>query len=103
VAVLAAIAWSIFRYGVRLPLGPFFAATSILLWLLAVILAGKGIAALQEGGMIPADPIAFIRVPELGIFPITQTLLTQLLVLALVLALLARGDAPARAPRRDPR
>ncbi|MGH8699453.1 MAG: FTR1 family protein, partial [Burkholderiales bacterium] len=102
VASLAAIAWAIFRYGVRLPLGPFFTATSLLLCALAVVLAGKGVAALQEAGAIPADPIAFIRVPALGIFPTTQSVLAQALVLAAVVALLwysrlaARHAVPAR-------
>ena len=56
------------------PLGPFFTATSLLLCALAVVLAGKGVAALQEAGVIHADPIAFIRVPALGIFPTSQSL-----------------------------
>ncbi len=105
VASLAAIAWAIFRYGVRLPLGPFFTATSLLLCALAVVLAGKGVAALQEAGAIPADPIAFIRVPALGIFPTTQSVLAQALVLAAVVALLWYSRLAARhavpAPGRE--
>ena len=52
VAALAAIGWGIFRYSLRLPLGPFFAAMSLLMCALAVVLAGKGAAALQEAGVI---------------------------------------------------
>jgi high-affinity iron transporter len=101
VALLAVIAWAIFRYGVRLPLGPFFIATSLLLCALAVVLAGKGVAALQEAGVIPADPIAFIRVPALGIFPTAQSLVAQALVLGAVVALLWYSRLAARnaAPR----
>jgi high-affinity iron transporter len=88
VALLAVIAWAIFRYGVRLPLGPFFTVTSLLLCTLAVVLAGKGIAALQEAGAIGADPVAFIRVPALGIFPTLQGVGAQAFVLAAVAALL---------------
>ena len=101
VALLAVIAWAIFRYGVRLPLGPFFTATALLLCALAVVLAGKGVAALQEAGVIPADPIAFIRVPALGIFPTAQTLVAQALVLGAVVALLWYSRLAARhaAPR----
>jgi len=96
VALLAAIAWAIFRYGVRLPLGPFFTITSILLCALAVVLAGKGIAALQEAGAVPADSIAFIRVPELGIFPTSQTLVAQGLVLVAAAVLLWYSRLAAR-------
>jgi high-affinity iron transporter len=98
VVLLALIGWAIFRYGIRLPLGPFFTVTSLLLCALAVVLAGKGVAALQEAGLIPADPIAFFRVPELGIFPTSQTVVAQVLVLAAVVALLCYGRSPGRAP-----
>ena len=40
------------RFGVRLPLKPFFAVTSAFLYYMAFVFAGKGIAELQEGGLI---------------------------------------------------
>src|ERR1039457_6687296 len=64
---LAATGWAILRYSVRLPLGPFFAATAGLLALLAVVFAGHGVAALQEAGLIDASPFGFIAFPVLGI------------------------------------
>ena len=85
-ALLVIIAWLILRYSVRLPLGPFFSATSGLLALLAVVFVGNGIAALQAAGMIPAQRVAFIKLPLLGIHPTSQGLGLQLLVLALVIA-----------------
>ena len=51
--VLAVLSWVIVRGIVRLPLGVFFGASSALIALLAVVLAGKGIAALQEAGWLP--------------------------------------------------
>ena len=45
---------------------------------------GQGIAALQEAGLIPADPIAFVRLPLLGVFPTVQTLAAQAAVVAIV-------------------
>lgn len=86
VAALAAIGWGIFRYSVRLPLAPFFAATSILLCALAVVLAGKGVAALQEAGAIPADLVDIPAVPWLGVFPTWQTLGAQAVVTAIIVA-----------------
>lgn len=83
-ALLAVIGWAIVRYGLRLPVGPFFAVTSILLAVLAVVFAGQGIAALQEAGAVDANPVAFIRIPALGIFPTAQTLVAQAFTAMLV-------------------
>ena len=52
----------------------FFGATSILLALLAVVFIGKGIAALQEAGALPIDPVNFSGLPALGIYPNVQGL-----------------------------
>jgi high-affinity iron transporter len=82
--LLCATGWAIFRYSVRLPIGPFFAVMSVLLGLMAVIFAGNGAAALQEAGVIQSDPVEFISVPALGVYPTLQTLATQAFVLALV-------------------
>jgi high-affinity iron transporter len=84
--LLVLIGWGIFKYGMRLPIGPFFTVTSLLLVVLAVAFAGQGIAALQEAGVIDADPVRFFRLPILGIFPTVQTLATQAAVAAVVVA-----------------
>ena len=84
--LLAATGWAILKYSVRLPLGPFFAATSGLLALLAVVFAGHGVAALQEAGFVDASPFGFIAVPVLGIHPTAQGLAMQGFALALVIA-----------------
>ncbi|HEY0338309.1 MAG TPA: FTR1 family protein, partial [Burkholderiales bacterium] len=88
-AVLALIAWLIFRYGVRLPIGLFFAVSSAFLAVLAIIFVGQGVGALQEAGAIDATIIAAPRIPVLGIFPTVQSLCAQGLVLTLVLGVLA--------------
>jgi high-affinity iron transporter len=82
--LLAAIGWAMFRYGVRLPIGPFFTVTAILLAVLAVVFAGKGVAALQEAGLIGIDLVPFVRIPALGIFPTVQSLMAQVVVIMLV-------------------
>jgi len=86
VVALAAIAWAIFRYSVRLPLRLFFTATSVLLCVLAVVLAGKGVASLQEAGMLPSNLVHFPSVPLLGIFPTLQGLGVQIVAVLVIIA-----------------
>ena len=75
------------RFGVRLPLKPFFAVTSAFLYYMALVFAGTGIAELQEGGFVSLTPVAGVpRVPAIGLHPTVETLTAQglLVVLALV-------------------
>src|SRR5574341_1399769 len=77
------------RYGTRLPLKPFFAVTSGLLYLMAFSFVGQGISELQAAGYVPATPLSWIpTVPALGIFPTLQSFLFQGLLLAAVAAAL---------------
>ncbi len=83
-ALLAAIGWGIFRYSLRLPLGPFFRSMSFLLALLAIVFAGQGVAALQEAGFVSASRIHWFSLPLLGIHPTLETLAAQSLAALLV-------------------
>lgn len=87
VLVLALLGWLIMRYSVRLPLRQFFAISSSLMFILAVVFAGKGIAALQEAGVIIASPVNFIRIDLLGIYPNLQGLLFQLALIIIAMIL----------------
>lgn len=75
---LVVLGWLVFRVGARLPLRQFFRVNGILMFGLAVIFAGKGVAALQEAGMLPARLIDFPRIDLLGIYPTVQSLGAQL-------------------------
>ncbi len=75
--VLALLALTIFRFGQRLPMRRFFAASSLLLYGLAIVLAGHGVAALQEAGWIPATPLSLFRIEWLGIYPTWQGIVLQ--------------------------
>ena len=88
--LLSAAGWGLFKYSLRLPLGPFFSAMSLLVALLAIVFAGQGVAALQEAGVVDASPVQFFVLPMLGVHPTLESLGAQLLVAALV-ALGARG------------
>ena len=87
IVVLAILAWLVIKYSVKLPLRQFFSFSGILMFVLAIIFAGKGVAALQEAGYIPVSPINFPRIDLLGIYPNLQGLLLQAAVLLLGLYL----------------
>ena len=85
---LGLVAWAMMRFSAKLPIAKFFAYSSGLIAVLAVVLAGKGFAALQESGFVGVSPLAgFPRSPLLGIFPTAQTLGAQ----AATILLLALG------------
>ncbi|WP_136623603.1 cytochrome c/FTR1 family iron permease [Bradyrhizobium centrolobii] len=82
-AALAVIAWAILRYSRRLPIGKFFTYSSWLMAVLTVVLAGKGIAALQEAGIVSIVPLRSVpRISLVGLFPTTQTVAAQVLMIA---------------------
>ena len=88
VALLAVIAWAMLRLSARLPIAKFFAYSAVLIAVLAVILSGKGMAALQEAGMVGVTPLAgWPRSPLLGVYPTLEAMLAQ----AVMIALLAFG------------
>jgi high-affinity iron transporter len=86
VALLGVLAAMLLYTSARLPIGQFFAWSSLLVAVLAVVLAGKGVAALQEAGLIHTSPVAIPRIDILGIHPSWQTLLAQVAVLLVVAA-----------------
>jgi high-affinity iron transporter len=69
----------------------------VLIALLAVVLAGKGIAALQEAGWLPIHAVNFPSLPVLGVHPNLQGLLLQA---ALVLVVVAGFAYTRRMARR---
>jgi len=87
VAVLVGCAWGLLNYSKRLPIGQFFFLSSILMAVLAIVLAGKGIAALQEAGWIEISPVAWLpRVDIVGLHPTWEGVASQVLVLGVLLA-----------------
>ena len=81
-ALLGAIAWAMLRYSAKLPVAQFFRYSSILMAVLAVILAGKGIGALQEAGLLVVTPLSFVpRLDWVGLEPSLQVVIAQLAAL----------------------
>ena len=87
--LLLVLAFLVMRVGTRLPIKQFFQINAVLLFLLAVVFSGQGIAALQEAGVIASSMIEFPRVEMLGIYPTMQSLGLQLFVLLLGAGLLS--------------
>ena len=77
---LVAIAWALLSYSKRLPISQFFSYSSMLISALAVVLTGKGVAALQEAGMLDIHPLAAIpRLELIGLFPTLEGVVAQVL------------------------
>lgn len=83
--LIGIVAMLLLRTSARLPIGKFFAVSSILVAFLAVVLVGKGIAGLQEAGLIAVEATSSPRIDVLGIYPSLQTLLAQTAVLLIAI------------------
>ena len=84
IVVLAIIAWAMLRFSKRLPIGQFFEYSASLMAILAVVLAGKGVAALQEAGLLDLHPLALPRIELLGFFPTIEGVAAQAVTLAIL-------------------
>jgi high-affinity iron transporter len=84
--LLAAIAWAMLRYSRKLPITEFFRYSSVLMAVLAVVLAGKGVSAIQEAGLVGITPVHGLpRVDVVGFQPSVQVIAAQLLALVALL------------------
>ncbi|MCU7960078.1 MAG: FTR1 family protein [gamma proteobacterium symbiont of Bathyaustriella thionipta] len=92
-AILLILGWLILRYSTRLPLRQFFAVSGIFMFVLALVFTGKGIAALQEAGKLPLDPVNLPSIELLGIYPNLQGLGVQAALLVIAIILLQRNKS----------
>lgn len=93
--VLVAIWVAVHRFGMRLPLRPFFATTGALLYYLAFVFTGKGLRELQEGNLLRITPIEHGPYVEfLGLYPSVETMVGQGTLVALALFALWRALVP---------
>lgn len=77
---------------IRIPLRPFFLATSILLAILALTFTGSGIRELQEADAVSVTPIQGLpTIDLLGFYPRVENLTAQAVVLVVMIALFAYG------------
>ncbi|MDB5759706.1 MAG: iron permease [Burkholderia sp.] len=99
IVLLGLVAWIMLRTSTRLPIGRFFAISSGLVAVLAVVLVGKGVAALQEAGVLGITPIAGPSLDLLGIHPSLQTTLAQLAVVGVIAVSMLYNARSARGLR----
>jgi high-affinity iron transporter len=86
------------RFGVKIPMRPFFAATSGMLYLMAFVFMGKGIRELQEGNAISLTLLpGWPTIDALGINPSREGMIAQGVMLLLLGFALWRTWASARA------
>jgi high-affinity iron transporter len=83
VLALALIGGVLLVVGQRLPLRPFFLASSVLIYYLGFKFVGTGLHALQVTGVIPATPAPLPGSDILGVYPTWETALPQLLLLVI--------------------
>ena len=85
-AVLVALVFLMFKFGVRIPLKPFFSLTGLLLGLLAFVFAGYGVRELLTIGWIKETPLLWVgSLPLLEIRPTLETCVLQFGILASIL------------------
>ena len=80
IIILMVAGFALLKLSARLPLKWFFGGTAIFMLVLAIVMAGKGMAALHEAGIFHSGVLALPEVDLLGIYPIWQSLLLQALL-----------------------
>jgi len=96
---LVAVYVVINQLGMRVAMKPFFAVTGVMLYYMAFVFAGKGVAELQEGGLVRLTVVEGVpRIPALGIYPTVQSLALQALLLILAVVALAWAMKPSSRP-----
>ncbi|MGH7545458.1 MAG: FTR1 family protein, partial [Gemmatimonadota bacterium] len=87
--ILAALFVAFYRFGVRIPLRPFFAVTSGILYYMAFVFAGKGIRELQEAGWIGVTWVhGAPQLDWIGVYPTVESLAAQAILAAALAAAL---------------
>lgn len=102
-AVLGLIFALFYKFGVKIPLRPFFAVTSVLLYYMAFVFTGKGIHELQEGHVLPETALAISKIKFLGIYPTVETITAQAILLILFAFAIVKTFAFDRTTVSEPR
>lgn len=100
IAVLTVVAVLIIRFGMQLPMRPFFLFASALVYYLGFKFVGMGIHALQISNVLPTSAIDSLRaIPLIGLYPTWEVVATQAILLilaALVVSILSMGNKNSR-------
>lgn len=97
-AVVLLIIFFVLRFtSVKIPIGPFFLVTSILMAVLVVIFAGGGIHALIEGDLIEGTYLSNVPTNDwIGLYPYVECLAAQALAAIAVITLFVVGFVKKR-------
>ncbi|WP_432624473.1 FTR1 family iron permease [Bifidobacterium sp.] len=97
-AVVLLVIFLVLRFtSVKIPIGPFFLVTSILMAVLVVIFAGGGIHALIEGDLIDGHYLSSVPTNDwIGLYPYVECLAAQAVAAIAVIALFIVGFARKR-------
>jgi len=96
---LLVIGWAMLRYSRRLPIGQFFRYSALLIAVLAVVLIGKAVSALQEAGYLPVTWLeGWPRVELLGLYPTAEGIAAQVVIALVLVAGFYWSNRSARAP-----
>ena len=87
-AMIGLLAFLFLKYSKKIPVRQLFRYSSWVITLLAVILIGKGIHAIQEAGWLSVTgfPVSF-KIDWLGIYPTLESLISQLVLLGILMLL----------------
>ncbi len=94
-AAVLLVIFLILRFtSVKIPIGPFFLVTSILMAVLVVVFAGGGVHALIEGDLVEGHYLSFVPTNDwIGLYPYVECLIAQALAAVAVIALFVIGFA----------
>nr|WP_239512509.1 FTR1 family protein [Bifidobacterium aerophilum] len=97
-AVVLVIIFFVIRFtSVKIPIGPFFLVTSILMSVLVVVFAGGGVHALIEGDALPATYLQGVPTNDwLGFYPYVECIVAQVIAAIAVIALFVVGFVKQR-------
>ncbi len=104
--VVLAIIYIIYRYfTVKLPIRPFFMATSILLFLMCISFMGKGVIELGEAGVISGHTVIpalkGLHIDVLNIYDRAETLIPQIMLAIASLWLIAQSMLASKKARQS--
>jgi high-affinity iron transporter len=83
---LAVIFWTLTRAAYRIPLRALFTVTSAMLYALAVVFVGQGVASWQEANLLGATFVEHVpQITALGLFPTVQSIGAQVALIAVAM------------------
>ncbi len=105
-SVTLAIIYVLYRYfTVKLPIRPFFMATSVLLFLMCISFMGKGVIELGEAGVISGHSVipalAWLKIDILNIYNRAETLIPQIMLAIASVWLIVSSVLASRKAKRE--